>query len=173
MGTTNYFASESDPRNTSQNTFKIDYKVNDNNTLSVRGTIYEYHEIQPFRGTFPLVQLASNRPNYTSVASLTTTLSPTLVNEAAVTASEDRDWNNPSENGRFMSAASTGSTIRIFSPAPRTCRISAQRPGQLLDRRLRAVSFLFRRPHFHVFGHGHQGEGEPHHQVRSFYRALR
>src|SRR5581483_5097901 len=100
-GATNWIASVRDPRDSSQNTFKIDYKINDKNTFSVRASVYEFHETQPFRGTFPLVQIQSNRPNYTSVSSLTTTISPTLINEAAFTASADRDWNSPAENGLY------------------------------------------------------------------------
>ncbi len=101
VGATNWTATRPRPQDTSQDTFKVDYRINDKNTFSVRGSIYEFHEIQPFRGTFNLVQLQSNRPNYTSVASLTTILSPTLINEAALTASEDRDWNVPSNNGLY------------------------------------------------------------------------
>ncbi|HLJ16787.1 MAG TPA: carboxypeptidase regulatory-like domain-containing protein [Bryobacteraceae bacterium] len=101
VGAINWTATRRDPRDTSQNTFKVDYRINDKNTLSVRGTIYEFHETQPFRGSFDLVQLQSNRPNYTSVASLTTILSPSLINEAAFTASEDRDWNNVYNNGKY------------------------------------------------------------------------
>lgn len=101
-GATNWFVSNPDPRHTSQDTFKIDYHINDNNILTVRGTVFEYHEIAPFRGTFDLIQLQTNRPNYTSVASLTTTLTPTLMNEAVFAASADRDWNDPSNNGRYQ-----------------------------------------------------------------------
>ena len=101
VGATNWTTTSPDPRNSSQDTFKIDYHINDKNTLSVRGTVFEFNEIQPFRGTFNLVQVASNRPNYTSVASLTTVLSPTWINEAAFSASEDRDWNNVSQNGLY------------------------------------------------------------------------
>lgn len=97
----NWTSAGPDPRDTSQDTFKIDYRINEKNTFSVRGTIYEFHETQPFRGSFNLVQLQTNRPNYTSVASLTTVLSPTLINEAAFTASEDRDWNDPAPTGRY------------------------------------------------------------------------
>ncbi|MEO7145130.1 MAG: TonB-dependent receptor, partial [Bryobacteraceae bacterium] len=101
IGATNWTGTGPDPRDTSQDTFKVDYHLNDKNTLSVRGTVYEFHETQPFRGTFNRVRLQSNRPNYTSVASLTTILSPTLINEAAFTASEDRDFNDVYNNGLY------------------------------------------------------------------------
>ena len=101
VGATNWFQSGPDPRDSLQNTFKIDYHINDKNTLSVRATAFDFHELQPFRGTFNLVQLDSDRPNYTSVMSLATTLSPTLINEAAFSASVDRNYNNVANNGRF------------------------------------------------------------------------
>ncbi len=101
VGATNWSSTGPDPRDTSQDTFKIDYHPNEKNTFSVRATVYEFHETQPFRGAFNLVQLQTNRPNYTSVASLTTVVSPTLINEVAFTASEDRDWNDVAPNGRY------------------------------------------------------------------------
>ena len=101
IGSTNWTSAGPDPRDTIQNTFKIDYHLNDKNTFSVRGTIYEFQETQPFRGTFNLVQLQSYRPNYTSVASLTTVLSPTLINEASFSASEDKNFNNVASNGLY------------------------------------------------------------------------
>lgn len=101
IGATNWTVQDPDPRNTLQNTFKVDYRINDKNTFSLRGTIYEFNEVQPFRGTFPIVQVQSNRPNYTSVASLTTILSPTLINEASMSASEDRDYNGVHNNGLY------------------------------------------------------------------------
>ncbi len=101
IGATNWFQSGPDPRNSFQNTFKIDYHINDKNTFSARGTEFQFDEIQPFRGTFNLVQLHSNRPNYTGVMSLATTLSPTLINEAAFSASVDRNFNDVANNGRY------------------------------------------------------------------------
>ena len=101
VGATNWFQSGPDPRNSFQNTFKVDYHINDKNTLSVRATEFQFDELQPFRGTFNLVQLNSHRPNYTSVATLATTLSPTLINEVSFSASVDRNFNNVAENGRY------------------------------------------------------------------------
>lgn len=101
IGATNWTSSGPDPRETFQNTFKVDYHVNDKSTFSVRGTVYQYSEIQPFRGTFNLVQLDSYRPNYTSVASFTTIITPTLINEASFSASVDYNYNNVANNGRY------------------------------------------------------------------------
>ncbi len=65
VGATNWTSTGPDPRDTSQDTFKIDYRPNNKNTFSVRATVYEFHETQQFRGAFNLVQLQTNRPNYT------------------------------------------------------------------------------------------------------------
>ena len=101
IGTTNWQKSNPDPRETRKDTLRVDYHLTDRHTVSVRGTIFEFHEVQPFRGTFDLVQVDSRRPNRTSVASLTSTLSPTLVNEASFSANVDRNFINPAQNGRF------------------------------------------------------------------------
>lgn len=101
VGTSNWFTSNPYPRDSRKDTFKVDYRFNENHTLSVRGTIFEFDATEPFRGTFDLVQVSSNRPNRTSVASLTSTITPTLINEASFSANVDRNYLNPAENGRY------------------------------------------------------------------------
>ena len=102
IGATNWQGAGPDPRHTRKDTVKVDYHLTEKNTLSVRGTIFEFDEVQPFRGTFDRVQVHTNRPNRTSIASLTSTLSPTLVNEASFSANVDRNILVVAENGRYQ-----------------------------------------------------------------------
>lgn len=101
VGSTNWASSGPDPRNTRKDTVKVDYRLNDKHTFSLRGSIFEFDEVQPFRGTFNIVQLHTNRPNRTSVASFTSVLSPTLVNEVSVSANVDRNILVLADNGRY------------------------------------------------------------------------
>jgi hypothetical protein len=101
VGATNWEESNPDPRNTRQFTLKLDYHLNDKNVLTIRGSLFDFTEIQPYRGTFNDVQVYSNRPNQTSVASLTTIFSPTLVNELAFSADADHDTNGVYNNGLY------------------------------------------------------------------------
>ncbi|MDQ2946592.1 MAG: hypothetical protein M3Y27_11715 [Acidobacteriota bacterium] len=133
IGATNWQGAGPDPRHTRKDTIKVDYHLTEKHTLSVRGTVFEFGEVQPFRGTFDRVQVHTNRPNRTSIASLTSVLSPTLVNEASFSANVDRNILVVAENGRYQRGQYVPArTIAIRyarapPPAVRTIRMACSR----------------------------------------------
>jgi hypothetical protein len=70
-------------------TFKVDYLLNENNHLYVRGTLIPWTFNSPLEGTFGLFKALWSRPNRTGIVDLTSTLSPTWVNDFSISASSD------------------------------------------------------------------------------------
>ena len=73
--------------NLRKDTFKVDYLLNDKHRISVRGTAIPWRFNSPFEGT--IFAALWSRPNRTGAASVTSTLSPTLVNEFTFSANSD------------------------------------------------------------------------------------
>jgi Carboxypeptidase regulatory-like domain/TonB-dependent Receptor Plug Domain len=70
-------------------TFKADYYIDSKNHLFVRGTFIPWHFNNPLEGTLGLFQSLWSRPNRTGIVDLTTTFSPTLLNDFSVSANSD------------------------------------------------------------------------------------
>ena len=75
--------------NLDKTTFKVDYFLNDKNHLYVRGTLIPWTFTSPLEGTFGLFKALWSRPNRTGIVDLTTTFSPTWVNDLSVSANSD------------------------------------------------------------------------------------
>lgn len=75
--------------NLNKTTFKTDYYINSKNHLYVRGTLIPWTFNGPLEGTFGLFQSLWSRPNRTGIIDLTTTFSPTLLNDFSVSANSD------------------------------------------------------------------------------------
>ena len=76
--------------NTLKNTMKVDYVLNPNHRISLRGTHVPWTFNEPFQdsslGTF---QALWSRPNRTAALSLTSTITPTLLNEFNFSVNSD------------------------------------------------------------------------------------
>src|SRR6266853_1452991 len=89
QGTSNYIVTYPHFSDTRKDTFKIDYMISEKERLSFRGTHIPWKFDGPFEGTLGLFQSLWSRPNRTAALSLTSTLSPTLVNEFTVSGNSD------------------------------------------------------------------------------------
>src|SRR5258706_1084431 len=89
QGTSNYIVTYPHFSDTRKDTFKVDYMISDKHRLSFRGTHIPWTFDGPFEGTLGLFQSLWSRPNRTAALSLTSTLSPTLVNEFTLSANSD------------------------------------------------------------------------------------
>ena len=89
QGTSNWIGAYPHYSNTRKDTIKIDYMLNDRHRLSFRGTHIPWRFNGEFEGTFGDFQSLWSRPNRTAALSLTSTISPTLVNESTFSASSD------------------------------------------------------------------------------------
>src|SRR5206468_4602959 len=87
QSTTNWIQSYPHYSDTRKDTVKIDYLLNEKEHLSFRGTHIPWRFNGAFEGTFGDFQSLWSRPNRTAAVSLTSTLSPTLINEFTFSAS--------------------------------------------------------------------------------------
>lgn len=89
QGTSNYIVTYPHFSDTRKDTFKVDYMITDNHHLSFRGTHIPWTFDGPFEGTLGTFQSSWSRPNRTAALSLTSTFSPTLINEFTVSGNSD------------------------------------------------------------------------------------
>ena len=89
QGSANWIQTFATASNLNKTTFKTDYYLNSKNRLYVRGTLIPWTFNGPTEGTFGLFQSLWSRPNRTGIVDLTTTFSPSLVNDFSVSASSD------------------------------------------------------------------------------------
>jgi hypothetical protein len=89
QGTSNYIVTYPHFSNTRKDTVKVDYLISENEHLSFRGTHIPWRFDGPFEGTLGLFQSLWSRPNRTAALSLTSTLSPTFINELTVSGNSD------------------------------------------------------------------------------------
>src|SRR5882672_3717692 len=89
QGTSNWFGSFPRWSDTRKDTVKVDYLLNDKNRLTFRGTHIPWRFTSPFEGTLGNFQALWSRPNRTAALSLTSTISPTFINEFTFSANSD------------------------------------------------------------------------------------
>ncbi len=89
QGTSNYIVTDPHFSDTRKDTFKIDYLLAPTQRLSFRGTHIPWTFDGPFEGTLGTFQSLWSRPNRIAALSLTSTISPTLINELTLSASSD------------------------------------------------------------------------------------
>ena len=96
QGTSNWIGVGSAASNMRKDTVKIDYLFNEKHRLAFSGSYNPWTFNVPFSDTFGRVQELWERPNRLASMSLTSTLSPTLINELNVSANSDGkgviDW---------------------------------------------------------------------------------
>src|SRR5262249_13626278 len=81
QGTSNWIGSKSTHSDLRKDTFKVDYLISPNERLAVRGSRIPWHFNAPFEDTFGRMEEVWSRPNRVGAVSLTSTISPTFLNE--------------------------------------------------------------------------------------------
>ena len=89
QGASNWIHTYPVASNLEKTTFRADYYINDKNHLYVRGTFIPWHFNSPLEGTLGLFQALWSRPNRTGIVDLTTSFSPTLLNDFSISANSD------------------------------------------------------------------------------------
>ncbi len=118
QGSANWIQTFGVDSNLNKTTFKTDYYINDKNHLYVRGTLIPWTFNGPLEGTFGLFSSLWSRPNRTGMVDLTTTFSPTLLNDFSVSANSDGKgsiYPNPA-CGAYCNRATYGITYPYLYP---------------------------------------------------------
>lgn len=90
QGTSNWIGTAPHFSDTRKDTVKVDYMISDKEHLTFRGTHIPWHFDSPGEGsTFFLTEALWSRPNRTAALSLTSTLSPSLINEFTFSVNSD------------------------------------------------------------------------------------
>ncbi len=89
VGTNNLYLQAGHPIDQRKGDVNIDIMINDKNRLSARRGDLSYTEFLPFDQGSGLTPRYFHRPNQTNTVSLTSTITPTLLNEARITLSVD------------------------------------------------------------------------------------
>jgi len=89
QGTSNWIGTKSTHSDLRKDTFKVDYVITQNERLSVRGTNTPWQFNAPFEDTFGRMEEVWSRPNRIGAVSLTSTFSPTFLNEFTFSANSD------------------------------------------------------------------------------------
>jgi hypothetical protein len=118
QGSSNWIESFPVRSDLNKTTFKVDYLLNDNNHLSVRGTLIPWTFTSPTEGTFGLFKALWSRPNRTGIVDLTSTLSPTWVNDFSISANSDGKGaiNYDPSCGAYCERATYGITYPYLFP---------------------------------------------------------
>ena len=89
VGANNLYVQASHPINQRKGDLNFDILLNDKNRLSVRRSDLSYYEFIPFDQGSGLTPRFFHRPNQTNTISLTSTITPSVVNEARISLSID------------------------------------------------------------------------------------
>ncbi len=89
QGSADWIGAKSTHSDLRKDNFKVDYLISQTEHFSVRGTHTPWHFNAPFEDTFGRMEEVWSRPNRIGAASLTSTFSPTLVNELNFSANSD------------------------------------------------------------------------------------
>jgi hypothetical protein len=89
QGSSNWIGTKSTHSDLRKDTFKVDYLISETERLSVRGTHTPWNFNTPFEDTFGRMEEVWARPNRVGAVSLTSTISPTFLNEFTFSANSD------------------------------------------------------------------------------------
>jgi hypothetical protein len=91
-GNYNWIAQAAHPINQRKGNLNGDFLLNDANHISFRRTDFSYTEVIPFDQGSGLTPRVPSRPNQTNSLAWTSTISPTMINEARATVSLDNSY---------------------------------------------------------------------------------
>ena len=80
QGANNWYDSQPQPNDSRKDMFRVDYILG-RHRLGIGGSHLKYNQDDPFRTGFDVANTRWSRPNYTATFSLTSVLSPTVINE--------------------------------------------------------------------------------------------
>ncbi len=89
QGTTNWIGSKPTHSDFRKDTYKFDYLISEKEHLSVRAGFDPWNFNAPFEDTFGRMEEVWSRPNRVGAVSLTSTISPTFINEFNFSANSD------------------------------------------------------------------------------------
>lgn len=103
QGANNLILSSDNPQDQRKDNIRIDYRMNNSNQFTVRYSRYGWKAVDAFRNNFTYARTDWSRPNWTTTVSWTSSLSPSLINEAAYTYSKDQVFINVfTEGGAYQ-----------------------------------------------------------------------
>jgi hypothetical protein len=89
QGTNNAIITSPNPQDQRKDNIRFDYRMNANNNFSYRYGRYNWVAVDAFRGDLPYARTDWERPNFTSTASWTSTVTSNLINELTYNYSKD------------------------------------------------------------------------------------
>ena len=110
QGTTNALITSPNPQDQRKDNIRFDYRMNAKNNFSYRFAAYNWVATDAFRDDLTFARTAWERPNTTSTASWTSTLTSNLINELTYNYSKDNVFINlftetgapPAEHVRYQ-----------------------------------------------------------------------
>ncbi len=114
-GNANFFQVRPQPQNQRKDTISIDYNPTSNQVVRFRHSNFAFDVANGFAGGFDFAPAALDRPNKTASLSHVWTLSPTLINEAMITGSNDRVTIAVQRQGRFQRSVNNITYPYLFS----------------------------------------------------------
>ena len=128
VGANNLYVQASHPINQRKGDLNIDIMLNDKNRLSVRRSDLSYYEFIPFDQGSGLTPRFFHRPNQTNTVSLTSTITPSLVNEARISLEHRRRLHSRRHCGaRLQPPGSGGRRSRSLT----SCRTARTIPNKI------------------------------------------
>ena len=103
------------PQNQRKDTVSIDYNPTSNQTLRFRHLNFAYDVANAFAAGFDFAPSALNRPNKTASLTHVWTVSPTMINEATITGSNDRVTIAVQRSGRYQRSVNNITYPYIFN----------------------------------------------------------
>jgi hypothetical protein len=94
QGTANAVISSPNPQDQRKDNLRLDYRLNNANQFTFRYSRYEWTAIDSFRGQFTYARTDWSRPNWTTTASWTSSITSTLLNELSYNYSKDQVFIN-------------------------------------------------------------------------------
>ena len=113
-GNNNFFQVRPAPRDQRKDTYSVDYNPTQNQVIRFRHANYAYVESNAFAGGFDFAPSTLNRPNKTASLGHTWTISPTMINELLVAASNDRVTIGVLRTGRYQRSVNNITYPYIF-----------------------------------------------------------
>ncbi len=89
LGSSNYITTNNEIDNTRKDTISMDFLPTEKDTIRLRVLNYNYFVANAFQGSFALAANQLSRPNQTASLNFVHVFTPTLINEALISASAD------------------------------------------------------------------------------------
>jgi len=116
QGTSNFTQTRPQPEDQRKDTFSFDFMPNEKHTFRLRHARYEWVSVDAFRGGFDRAVTDWSRPNRTASLNHIWSISPTMINEALVTASVDRVFIGVFRPGERFARSKYGITYPYIFP---------------------------------------------------------